>query len=96
MIPNVFSPDGNGSNDVFYVQLPEGFTGTVKKMAVYDRWGNLLFLTENVPAGSPAEGWNGTSHGREIQPGVYVFLIELLIDGESELKKFKGDITIIR
>ena len=96
IIPNIFSPDNSGNNDMFYVNLPEGISATVKKMAIYDRWGDLIFIRENVPAGTPAEGWDGTSHGKPVQPGVYVYIVFLQITGKNTEDILKGDVTIVR
>ena len=95
-LPNIFSPDGDGSNDIFFVVLPENINGTVKNMAIYDRWGNQLFSAKDVPANQPSAGWSGMFKGDPVQPGVYVYLIVLQIDGKAGTDKYSGSITVIR
>jgi gliding motility-associated-like protein len=95
-LPNIFSPDGDGSNDIFFVVLPENINGTVKNMAIYDRWGNQLFSAKDVPANQPSAGWSGMFKGDPVQPGVYVYLIVLQIDGKAGTDKYAGSITVIR
>jgi gliding motility-associated-like protein len=95
-LPNIFTPDGDGSNDIFFVVLPENINGTVKNMAIYDRWGNQLFSAKDVPANQPSAGWSGMFKGDPVQPGVYVYLIVLQIDGKAGTDKYAGSITVIR
>ncbi|MBC7884560.1 MAG: gliding motility-associated C-terminal domain-containing protein, partial [Saprospiraceae bacterium] len=96
VIPNIFSPNGDNTNDEFYVHMPEGVNGLVKIMQIYDRWGNLLFNNTDRPAGVPGEGWKGDKDGVEVQPGVYVFYIEIQIEGKVVPDKYYGDITVVR
>ncbi|MBK9734512.1 MAG: gliding motility-associated C-terminal domain-containing protein [Saprospiraceae bacterium] len=96
ILPNIFSPSGDNSNETFFVQLPDGVGGIVKKMRIYNRWGNLLFNKENVAANVPAEGWKGDMNGTIVNPGVYVYVIEMQIDGMTNVKVYSGDITIVK
>ncbi len=92
-VPNSFSPDLNGINDVFSVYGGESVE-RVKSMAVYDRWGNALFLMEDLPADGIA-GWDGTYRGDPMDPGVYVYVVEIVFkDGSSRL--YKGDLQLMR
>ncbi len=86
-IADVFSPNGDGVNDYLYVRSSEA---EKLEFLVYDRWGQLLFETDNV-----SEGWDGTYQGRKAEEGVYFFSVKMtLISGEEIFKK--GDITLIR
>ncbi len=96
VIPNIFTPDGDGRNDVFFIPLPGGVTGTVKEMAIYDRWGNRVFFTENVPANDPAEGWRGTYQGQQVVPGVYVYRIILQVSGKASDDVFAGSVAVVK
>ncbi|MBC7883905.1 MAG: gliding motility-associated C-terminal domain-containing protein [Saprospiraceae bacterium] len=90
-IPNVFTPDGN--NATFFVA---GFPNikTIKSMSIFDRWGNLMFTKENIPAGDPSQGWDGKLNAAKVTPGVYVYKIELeTLEGKIEF--FAGDITVL-
>ncbi|OWY22940.1 hypothetical protein C7N43_23115, partial [Sphingobacteriales bacterium UPWRP_1] len=88
LVPNAFSPNNDGENDVFNVfssQLLNSFT-----LYIYNRWGNLVFETNN-----PAEGWDGTYNGKEQEIGVYVYAIKYsFADGFEQYKK--GNITLVR
>jgi gliding motility-associated-like protein len=96
IVPNIFSPNGDGSNDQFYIQLPNGVTGLVKVMRVYDRWGNMMFDKKDIPANEPSSGWQGTLNGNFVVPGVYVYYLEVQIDGKPIVDKYSGDITVTR
>lgn len=86
-IPNVFSPNGDGVNDVFTYssscQIQE-FTARV-----YDRWGNMITESRN-----PDNIWDGGDYG----VGVYVFQIEVELEhgGTVESEVFHGSITLVR
>ena len=86
-IPNAFSPDGDGVNDVWKV----GYRSLVEfKCWIFDRNGRELCHFE-----SPDKGWDGKYHGKVVTPGVYYYVIEAKgADG----KKYKkgGDINIIK
>lgn len=90
-IPNVFSPDGNNSS--FFV---EGFENikNIKSMSIFDRWGNLVFLKENIAAGDRSQGWNGKLNSNKVTPGVYVYKIEI-VNLEDEIEIMAGDVTVL-
>ena len=90
-IPNVFTPDGDGDNDLFEIFLSEKTTITqITTVEIYDRWGNLVYLSENqLPA------WDGTYNGIELSPALFVYKVQLEFDnGESQL--LTGGIQLIK
>jgi len=93
-IPNVFSPNGDGINDMFYVQGGPTVVG-VPELLVFDRWGNLLFEQRNIPANSPSVGWDGRYKGEVLAPAVFVYLVKVEIVTGNVLT-FTGDVTIIK
>lgn len=93
-IPNGFSPNNDGLNDVFMI-----FGGqeveTINSFLIFSRWGETLFEAYNFQPNNPAFGWNGSFRSQLLNAGVYVYLAEVtFIDGETEI--FKGDVTLIR
>ena len=68
-MPNAFTPNGDGVNDVF--RIPPRTAIQLEEFSIFDRWGNRIFLTRNID-----EGWNGTIGGRLAEAGVYVYLIK--------------------
>ncbi len=92
-IPNAFSPNGDGVNDLFYVA--GRYPYELEEFSIFSRWGQRLFHTNNVPVGYEAAGWNGISGNALMNPGVYVYLATIrLADGTKQ--HFAGDLTLIR
>ncbi|MCB0608831.1 MAG: gliding motility-associated C-terminal domain-containing protein [Lewinella sp.] len=94
-IPNAFSPDGDGVNDVFMIQAKGSVVTNVKSFLIFNRWGESMFELYNFQPNDPVYGWDGTHRGRLLNAGVYVFFAEVeFIDGETVL--YKGDVTLMR
>ena len=92
-IPNSFTPNGDGQNDVFY---PRGVgLRSIKSMRVYDRWGGIVFERENISLNDESNGWDGTCKGNKPRPDVYVYMIEGICE-TGETINWKGDVSIIR
>lgn len=87
-IPNTFTPNGDGYNDLFRVR---GITYSVFYFAVYNRWGELIFETKN-----PNEGWDGTHQGKPADPGVFGYYLKAKCDEQSDELFKKGNVTLIR
>ncbi len=86
-IPNAFTPNEDGNNDVFQ---PKGSGFTKYELSIFDRWGTRLFSSNELE-----KGWDGTVKGRLSQDGVYVYKITLLtIGGKS--KDFTGSVTLMK
>ncbi|MCB9231365.1 MAG: gliding motility-associated C-terminal domain-containing protein [Bacteroidia bacterium] len=87
MIPNVFSPNGDGNNDLFLVN----YTGSQPfVLQIYDRWGRIHFQTRNKN-----EGWSGVSsaelmEGNNLAEGVYFYQVTI---GDKE---YTGSLTLLR
>jgi len=91
--PNIFSPDGDGYNDRFLL-FGRGVT-IVRALRIFDRWGNQLYLNEDMAINDESIGWDGTYRGQPMQPGVYVWQAEVeFVDGAVEV--FAGDVTVYR
>jgi gliding motility-associated-like protein len=93
-IPNAFTPNGDGHNDIFYVLGgPEG--SAIKDFSVFDRWGQRVFRVEGAAPGDPTYGWNGTIKGSPAPAGAYVYILALAIGGGPE-QVYKGTVMLIR
>jgi gliding motility-associated-like protein len=92
-VPNTFSPNGDGSNDVFY---PRG-TGInrTKVLRIFNRWGEVVFERYDFPVNIASNGWDGTMKGRKADNGVYVYQLEIYCQN-GELLTFTGNVTLIR
>ena len=92
-IPNAFSPNGDGINDVFY---PTGINASfVKSLTIYNRWGKQLFAVNNVPGNDPAYGWNGTWKGVAAEIGVYYYIAEL-VGRDNKTAQYTGNVTLLK
>ena len=87
-VPTSFSPNADGLNDEF---KPLGVR-FVKDyhLSIYNRWGNLLFETED-----PSKGWDGTFAGKTVLSGQYLVLVDI-IDFNNVKAKHRGMVTILR
>ena len=91
--PNIFSPNGDGANDIFFLTGTDFVT--VNEFNIYDRWGNLVYSTLSKQLGESTEGWNGQYNGSNVNPGVYVWYAEVeWLDGYTE--NLAGDVTVVR
>lgn len=86
-VPNLFTPNGDGQNDVLYVRSE--ILGDFY-FAVYSRWGERVFETT-----FREEGWDGTFQGKPCQNGVYDYYLKgKCADGQEIL--MKGNVTLVR
>lgn len=86
-IPDAFSPNGDGVNDVLYVRAP-GVADLL--FQVLDRWGGVVFSTDQVE-----RGWDGTTRQGNAPSGVYVYMLDaVMMDGE--VVRSTGDVTLVR
>ena len=93
-LPNAFSPNGDGLNDVFYVIAGKGVK-QVKQFQVFNRWGQKMFEKTNGKTNDISFGWNGYYNGQQVAQGTYVYQIVIeLLSGELEIHK--GNISVIR
>jgi gliding motility-associated-like protein len=90
-VPNAFSPNGDGDNDVFKPVSKAPIT--ILKFQVWNRWGQLVF--DN---GNGAGGWDGKQDGEDVLSDVYIYFIQYEITGGNRgaQKPLKGDVTLLR
>ena len=96
-LPNVFTPDGSGANDLFHPLLPYKFIDHIE-LEIVNRWGTVVFKTED-----PAINWDGNNiDGKKCNDGVYFYSIvvyEIKLEGivpwDCSVKKCHDTITII-
>ena len=93
-IPNIFSPNDDGQNDVFFIQAGKQVQ-EIQSFLVFNRWGEAVFEARNFQPNDITIGWDGYHRGKRVDPGVFAYYVEVLyIDGYVEL--LKGDVTLIR
>ena len=85
-VPNTFTPNDDGKNDILYVRssILTEFT-----LRIYDRWGELIFESSSLD-----KGWDGSYKGKMCEQGVYDYYLQgVCINGEKIIKK--GNITLL-
>jgi gliding motility-associated-like protein len=92
-IPNIFSPNGDGINDIFEISIhPEIEVNSVYG-SVFDRWGNLLYESTGE-----SFTWDGNSKNIPMMPGVYVirFEIDYILNGVGYTEYRVVDVSLLR
>jgi gliding motility-associated-like protein len=86
-VPNIFSPNGDNVNDYFEAK---GIDVGSFTMQIFNRWGELIYTSHDIN-----QGWDGKFKDREVNPGVYVYLIKgRYINGDTF--SLHGDLTLLR
>ena len=92
-IPNIFSPNNDGSNDNFTITTDADLIA-IDNMNIYDRWGIQVYKQSNS-ASNDTKGWNGDRNGKPVNAGVYTYVMQVtMIDGSQTI--LSGMITLIR
>jgi gliding motility-associated-like protein len=90
IIPNAFTPDLDGINDVFLPVNTCGFSEF--RLSVFNRWGQLVFFSDQ-----PGSGWDGTFDGVQVPSDVYVFVLDFRADvPDATVQRRKGGVTLLR
>lgn len=93
-VPNAFSPNGDGNNDLLDVYTSEN-VHAIRRFAIYDRWGECVFNKTAIPQRWRNFGWDGTFLGKRMPSGVYAYLVEIeFLDGVVQV--FSGDVSLLR
>ena len=87
-IPNAFTPEGDGLNDIF---KPSIMGVSDYRFLIFDRWGELIYEGSNYK-----EGWDGTYKGRKCQQDVYVYRLDFTDLVEFKEHTYIGRVTLIR
>lgn len=93
-VPNAFSPNDDGINDLFRPFLGEIYGIEEFEFAVFDRWGNQVYHSNALED----QGWDGRHKGQSLSAGVYVWYLsyQTMVGGEMESKVLSGDVLLLR
>jgi gliding motility-associated-like protein len=92
-LANAFTPDGDGINDVFFVQA-KGVV-RVRHFRVYNRWGEIVFEKAGFTPNDPAFGWDGRIRGTLASPDVFVYTAEVICENGTTFL-FKGNVSLLK
>ena len=87
-VPKAFTPNGDGLNDTYGISNPFAIQELLS-FEIFDRWGGMMFSTND-----PFSKWDGTFDGEEVNPGVLLYRINYICEGEEKL--LSGSFTILR
>ena len=90
-IPNAFSPNGDGLNDIFRALVVNGFQVSLFQIEIQNRWGQTVFFGNDIN-----QGWDGKFQGVDQPIGTYFYFITYQVNTEPSLSYSKGDLTLIR
>lgn len=92
-VPNVFSPNEDGTNDVFMVYPSVDAQVEDLDFQVFDRWGSIVFDAEHA-----SDGWEGISNGKKAINGVYIWRVKAKINlcGQEIDLKQEGEVLLVR
>ncbi len=86
-VPNIFSPNGDGMNDIFAVR---GMGITSLSLVIFDRWGEKVFESKNA-----WEVWDGTFREKDAEPGVYFYSLKIELETGESISE-SGNVTLVR
>jgi gliding motility-associated-like protein len=86
-VPNAFTPDGDGKNDILYVRSSVGYE---MEFRIFNRWGEIVYESFNKE-----NGWDGSFKGKKLEPGVFDYYL-IFTCYNREIFTKKGNITLIR
>lgn len=94
-IANIFTPDGNGLNDIIKINIESDFEYNFVDFKIFDRWGENVYTCQDF---STEPGWDGTFKGQKAQNGVYIWVmrLDIVINNQVKRKVYSGDITLLR
>ena len=86
-IPDAFSPNNDGKNDIFYV-----YGKGIKKIefCIFDRLGEKVFSSDDIK-----QGWDGTYKGTKLSKAVFVYYVKVEFYSGNLIEK-KGNVTLIK
>jgi gliding motility-associated-like protein len=88
LMPDAFTPNSDGHNDIF--RIPPGIGLTLEEFEIFNKWGTRVFAANNINT-----GWDGTYKGELSEVGVYVYFIKgKTLEGKPVF--LKGTVTLIR
>jgi gliding motility-associated-like protein len=94
-VPNAFSPNGDGVNDLLAPLAAPHRVDQVRKFEIFDRWGNQVYRAEGLPVDGSAGGWDGKFQGSQLSIGAYIWWAEVEM-ADHRMVVVKGEVMILR
>jgi gliding motility-associated-like protein len=93
-IPNVFAPEGSGSNSRFTIFANDNIEEVVL-LEIFNRWGDLVFVNRDFPPNDLSRGWDGSYNGMTLNPDVFAYRA-VVRDRDGKEYGYRGDVTVVR
>jgi gliding motility-associated-like protein len=93
-VPNVFTPNDDGENDMFFPNSGKNVK-RITYFRVFNRWGELVFENKDFQPNEQFSGWNGKYNGMTLPSDVYVWTMEVELRN-GIMEKYNGDVTIMK
>jgi gliding motility-associated-like protein len=90
-VPNTFTPNYDGTNDVFLPIIDSGIDIYTYRLLIFNRWGEVIFESLNKEV-----GWDGSYGGEIMQDGVYIWKITFNSPDNEEEYEFIGHVVLLR
>ena len=94
-IPNAFSPNSDGVNDILFIQAADGRVKIIRRFMIVSRWGETVFSVEGARVNDPSQGWDGKFRGEVLNPAVFTYYAELEFN-DGEIVRLTGDVTLLK
>ncbi|HLO54125.1 MAG TPA: gliding motility-associated C-terminal domain-containing protein [Saprospiraceae bacterium] len=91
--PNIFSPNGDGVNDLFTIR--DTPSQKIDRFAIYDRWGNLVYMNKREDKALESISWDGNLNNQDIIQGVYVYVATIAL-ANGQQKIVNGNFVLIK
>jgi len=92
-IPNTFSPNGDGANDIFYARA--GSSIRINRIKIMNREGAVVFEKYNCYTNDISAGWDGTARGSRLAIDVYMYAVEV-VGADGKPKVISGNVSLVR
>ena len=92
--PNAFTPNGDGVNDRFQIHGGDQIK-TILDLAIYNRWGELVYQNVKTPISSTDHGWDGTFNNKVLENGIFVYFAIIEFE-DGSTKQFKGTFQLMK
>jgi gliding motility-associated-like protein len=89
-VPNAFSPNGDGFNDVFRIKINSDCVIDMQ-LLVFDRWGEKI-----IEITDPTQFWDGTFRGKQLDNAVFVYYLTLTLKNATDVIKQNGNVSLIK
>ncbi|GAB4000267.1 hypothetical protein GCM10028807_52710 [Spirosoma daeguense] len=94
-VPDAFTPNGDGVNDQFKIISGHKVNYTIRKFAIYSRWGEVIFAKENFSVQDSDVWWDGMYQGQLANAGTYMYYFEY-VDQKNVVIPRRGVVTLLR